>query len=186
MTHRNGLTAGVMCAVAAVMVAAAAFFYFQVPSAADGRAMVLPVDPAPLVVATKSGDRSFSIEVADTDAEREAGLMYRQDMADDHGMLFVFPIQQQVGFWMKNTPMPLDLIFIGQDGKIRAVKQGVPQSEAVISPGVPVRFVLELKAGTAARNGIEYGNLLSHPAIGTVFGPSSPPADNGDAPNGGG
>ncbi|TGQ72865.1 DUF192 domain-containing protein [Mesorhizobium sp. M00.F.Ca.ET.186.01.1.1] len=186
MVHRNWLAAGALCALIAAIVAAGAFFYSQQPTSADSRAMVLPVDPARLVVVTKGGDRSFSIEVADTDMEREAGLMYRQDMADDHGMLFVFPIQQQVGFWMKNTPMPLDLIFIGQDGKIRAIKQGEPQSEAVISPGVPVRFVLELKAGTATANGIEYGDLLRHPAIGTVSGPGVPPADNGDAPNGGG
>ena len=108
--------------------------------------------------------------------------MYRQDMADDHGMLFVFEMQKQVGFWMRNTPMPLDLIFVGQDGKIRAVKHGEPQSDAVISPGVPVRFVLELKAGTAAKNGIEYGDLLRHPAVGTVPGPGMPPADKGDSP----
>ena len=185
MAHRNWLTASVMCAVIAVVVAAGAFFYSDRPTSADSRAMILPVDPTPLVVVTKGGDRSFSIEVADTAAEREAGLMYRQDMADDHGMLFVFEVQQQVGFWMHNTPMPLDLVFVGQDGKIRAVKHGEPQSDAVISPGVPVRFVLELKAGTAARNGIEYGDLLRHPAVGTVSGPSMPPADNGDAPNGG-
>jgi uncharacterized membrane protein (UPF0127 family) len=107
-------------------------------------------------------------------------------MADDHGMLFVFEIQQQVSFWMQNTPMPLDLIFVGQDGKIRAVKHGEPQSQAIISPGVPVRFVLELKAGTAAKYGIGYGDLLRHPAVGTVSGPGMPPPDNGDAPNGGG
>ncbi|WP_027057104.1 DUF192 domain-containing protein [Mesorhizobium loti] len=183
MAHRNWLTAGIMCAIAAVIVAASAFFYFQVPSAADSRAMILPVDPTPLVVATKNGNRSFSIEIADTEPEREAGLMFRDDMADDHGMLFVFEIPQQVSFWMKNTPMPLDLIFIGQDGKIRAVKHGEPQSEAVISPGVPVRFVLELKAGTAAKNGIEYDDLLRHPAVGTVSGPGMPPADKGDSPN---
>jgi len=87
---------------------------------------------------------------------------------------------------MKNTPMPLDLIFIGQDGKIRAIKKGEPQSEAIISSGLPVRFVLEFKAGTAAKNGIEYGDLLRHPAIGTASGPGMPPADNGDAPNVGG
>ena len=183
MTRRNWLTAGVWCAAAAVIIAAGAFFYFQVPSAADGRAMILPVDPAPLVVVTKDGNRSFSIEIADTDAEREAGLMFRQDMADDHGMLFVFEIQQQVSFWMQNTPMPLDLIFVGQDGKIRAIKHGEPQSQAIISPGVPVRFVLELKAGTAARNGIGYDDLLRHPAVGTVSGPGMPPADKGDSPN---
>ena len=183
MAHRNWLTAGAICAVAAVIIAAGAFFYLQVPSAADSRAMVLPVDPTPLVVVTKDGNRSFSIEIADTDAEREAGLMYRQDMADNHGMLFVFEIPQQVSFWMQNTMMQLDLIVVGQDGKIRAIKHGEPQSEAIISPGVPVRFVLELKAGAAAMDGIEYGDLLRHPAVGTASGPGIPPADKGDSPN---
>jgi uncharacterized membrane protein (UPF0127 family) len=130
--------------------------------------MILPVDPQPLVAVTKGGERSFSVEIADTSAEREAGLMFREEMADDHGMLFVFEEPRDVSFWMRNTPMPLDLIFVGQDGKIRAIKQGEPQSEAMISPGVPVRFVLELKAGTAARSGIEDGDLLRHPAIGTA------------------
>ncbi|MEO5759965.1 MAG: DUF192 domain-containing protein [Mesorhizobium sp.] len=183
MAHRNRLTAGVICAMMAVIVAAGAYFYSQEPSAADSREMILPVDPAPLVAVTKSGDRSFSVEVADNEAEREAGLMYREQMADDHGMLFVFEATREVNFWMKNTPMPLDLIFVGQDGKIRAIKQGEPQSEAVISPGEPVRFVLELKAGTAARDGIENGDLLRHPAIGTASGPGMPPADKGDTPN---
>ncbi|QKC84145.1 DUF192 domain-containing protein [Mesorhizobium sp. NZP2077] len=183
MSHRNWLTAGVLCTVAAVIFAAGAFFYFQVPSAADGRAMILPVDPAPLVAVTKSGERSFSIEVADTEAEREAGLMFREEMAGDHGMLFVFEQTRDVDFWMKNTPMPLDLIFVGQDGRIRAIKQGEPQSEAVISPGEPVRFVLELKAGTAAREGIADGDLLRHPAISGASGPGMPPSDKGDSPN---
>ncbi|ESY69614.1 MULTISPECIES: DUF192 domain-containing protein [Mesorhizobium] len=186
MAHRNWLTAGMICAVAAVIIAAGAFFYFQVPSAAEGRAMVLPVDPTPLFAVTKSGERSFSIEVADNEAEREAGLMFRENMADDHGMLFVFDETREVNFWMKNTPMPLDLIFVGQDGRIRAIKQGEPQSEAIVSPGEPVRFVLELKAGTAARDGIADGDLLRHPAIGTASGPGMPPADKGDAPSGGG
>ncbi|MER8692375.1 DUF192 domain-containing protein [Mesorhizobium opportunistum] len=186
MAHRNWLTAGVICAVAAVIIAAGAFFYFQLPSAAEGRAMVLPVDPTPLVAVTKSGERSFSIEVADNEAEREAGLMFREDMADDHGMLFVFDETREVNFWMKNTPMPLDLIFVGQDGRIRAIEQGEPQSEAIVSPREPVRFVLELKAGTAARDGIADGDLLRHPAIGTASGPGMPPADKGDAPSGGG
>ncbi len=177
------MTAGVMCAAIAVIVAAGAFFYFQQPSAADGRAMILPVDPTPLVAVTKGGERSFSIEVADTEAEREAGLMFREDMAGDHGMLFVFEAERDVNFWMKNTPMPLDLIFVGQDGRVRAVKQGEPQSEAIISPGEPVRFVLELKAGTAVRDGIADGDLLRHPAIGTAPGPGVPPADKGDSPN---
>jgi len=183
MIKRNWLTAGVMCAVAAVIVAATAFFYSGQPSAADGRAMILPVDPAPLIAVTKKGERSFSIEVADTEAEREAGLMFREDMAANHGMLFVFEQARDVDFWMKNTPMPLDLIFVGQDGRIRAIKQGEPQSEAILSPGEPVRFVLELKAGTAARDGITDGDLLRHPVIGTAPGPGMPPANKGDSPN---
>jgi len=186
MANRIWLTAGAICAVIAIAAATGAYFYSQEPSAADSRALILPVDPSPLVAVTKGGERSFSIEVADTDDEREAGLMFRQDMADDHGMLFVFETVRPVTFWMKNTPMPLDLIFIGQDGKIRAIKQGEPQSEAIISSGLPVRFVLEFKAGTAAKNGIEYGDLVRHPAIGTASGPGMPPADNGDAPNVGG
>lgn len=153
-------------AAGAVVVALAALLLLQVQSAfADEQAMILPVDPVPLVAATRAGERSFTIEVADSGAERAAGLMFRKDMADDHGMLFVFQQTRPVGFWMKNTPMPLDLLFIGEDGVIRAIKQGEPQSLAVISSDEPVRFVLELKAGTAARQGIENGDLVKHPVI---------------------
>jgi uncharacterized membrane protein (UPF0127 family) len=138
--------------------------------AAEGQAMMLPVDPAPLVAVTGNGDRPFQIEIADDDGEREAGLMFRQTMPDDRGMLFVFPQTESVGFWMKNTPMPLDLLFIGQDGRIKAIRQGEPQSEAVIAPNEPVRFVLELKAGTATRENIKEGDLVRHPAVNAVSG----------------
>ncbi|AMX98816.1 DUF192 domain-containing protein [Mesorhizobium ciceri] len=168
MTHRNWLTTGAICAAIAFVVATGAFFHSQQPASADSRAMILAVDPQPLVVVTKGGGRSFSVEIADTSAERDAGLMFRDEMADDHGMLFVFEEPRDVSFWMKNTPVPLDLIFVGQDGRIRAIKQGKPQSEAMISPSEPARFVLELKAGTAARSGIADGDLLRHPAIGTA------------------
>ncbi|PZO80496.1 MAG: hypothetical protein DI629_07075 [Mesorhizobium amorphae] len=137
------------------------------PSRATEAAMMLPTDPARLVAETDGGERSFSIEIADEPAERSAGLMYRQTMADDHGMLFVMDGEEQVGFWMQNTPMPLDLLFIAGDGTIRRIMQGEPLSEAVITPGEPVRFVLELKAGTAKRLGIEAGDRVRHPAIAT-------------------
>ncbi len=161
--------AGSICA-AIVIVAGAAFFFAPLFASADGQAMILPVDPTPLVVESKGGRRSFSVEIARDPAERSSGLMFRQTMPDDRGMLFVFERTQAVGFWMKNTPMPLDLIFIGEDGRIRAVRQGEPRSEAVISPEQPVRFVLELKAGTAARNGIADGDLAKHPAISGAAG----------------
>ncbi|WP_244483504.1 DUF192 domain-containing protein [Mesorhizobium sp. 1M-11] len=138
--------------------------------AAEGQAMMLPVDPVPLVAVTAKGDRPFQIEIADDDAEREAGLMFRQTMPNDRGMLFVFPQTEGVGFWMKNTPMQLDLLFIGQDGRIKAIRQGEPQSEAVIAPNEPVRFVLELKAGTAERENIKEGDLVKHPAVNAVSG----------------
>jgi uncharacterized membrane protein (UPF0127 family) len=150
--------------------ALAVYFYGLTPGSADGKVMILPVDPAPLVIETGSVKRTFSIEIADTSAEREAGLMFREEMADDHGMLFVFDESREVNFWMKNTPMPLDLVFVGQDGRIKAIKRGEPESEAIISPGQPVNFVLELKAGMAAKDGLKDGDLVRHPAIAKASG----------------
>lgn len=132
---------------------------------AQDQAMVLPVDPAPLVAETDSGERAFKIEIADDANERAAGLMFRNYLPDDQGMLFVFEQTQPVGFWMRNTVLPLDLIFIDESGVVRGIKEGEPLSEDSISPGVPVRFVLELKKGTAARVGIEDGDVIRHPRI---------------------
>ena len=133
--------------------------------AQSGQPMLLPVDPAPLVAATSAGNADFSVEIADTDAERSAGLMFRRVMPDDRGMLFVFEATRRVSFWMKNTPLPLDLVFIDEDGIVVDIRQGVPFSEAAIAPRSPVRFVLELKAGTAQKAGIVAGDRLRHPVI---------------------
>lgn len=157
----------------AALIAGGLYFYSDEPISASSRALMLPVDPVPLVAETGGGEKSFTIEVADDESEREAGLMYRQSMDDQHGMLFVFEQVRPVGFWMKNTPMPLDLLFIGQDGRVRAIKHGEPYSEALISPGEPVRFVLELKAGTSKSNGIANGDRLRHPAISAASIPGS-------------
>jgi uncharacterized membrane protein (UPF0127 family) len=183
MASRLWLTTVARCAVGAIALALAAWYLYPTPVSADGQAMMLPVDPAPLVAVTGQGERNFSIEIADEPAERAAGLMYREQMADDHGMLFVFEATRPVGFWMKNTILPLDLIFIGPDGRIKAIKQGEPESEAVISPGEPVRFVLEVKAGIAAKDGLRDGDLVRHPAIAAapVPGPA-PKADVGVMP----
>ena len=167
-------------AAGAIVIAAAAVVLYiglKSPTAADSRAMILAVDPDPLIVQTAQGARSFTVEIADDPGERERGLMFREQMDDSHGMLFVFEDQREVGFWMKNTPMPLDLIFIAQDGTIKAVKQGQPFSEAVISPGVPVRFVLELKAGMAANNDIVDGDKARHRAINQAPGAAQPVQD---------
>lgn len=140
------------------------------PALADGVPMMLPDNPAPLVIHTAKGEKAFSIEIADNPTERERGLMFRRSMGNDHGMLFIFPGEGEIAFWMKNTPMALDMVFIGADGTIRAIKRGEPFSEVNVSPGVPVQYVLELKAGTAERDGIEIGDKVRHPEIGAARG----------------
>ena len=139
-------------------------------SSGPGLPMLLPVDPAPLVAETASGEKRFQIEIADTALEHAQGLMFRRVMPDDRGMLFVFPQTRRMAFWMKNTPMPLDLLFIDEEGVVRAIRQGVPFSEAEIAPPVEVRFVLELKAGTAQKAGIAEGARFSHPQIEAASG----------------
>lgn len=136
--------------------------------ALDSEPMRLPVDPFPLIFTTASGDVSFSIEVADRDEERARGLMFRHDLPDDRGMLFIFEQTRRVAFWMKNTPLPLDLVFIGENGVVLNVSRGEPQSTDVISPPTPVRFVLELKAGTAQKAGVADGDKVHHPLIDAI------------------
>jgi uncharacterized membrane protein (UPF0127 family) len=94
--------------------------------------------------------------------------MYRRSLAPDAGMLFVYPSARQVAFWMKNTLIPLDMLFIGDDGRIRRiVERTVPLSETPIASLDEVRAVLELNGGTAERLGIKAGNKVHDPALGT-------------------
>ncbi len=138
--------------------------------AREPQPMILPVDPAVLRIETAAGEASFSVEVADDDRERSAGLMFRTEMKDDHGMLFVFERTRRLAFWMKNTPMPLDLVFIDASGMVVDVLKGEPFSIAPIGPDAPARFVLELKAGTAEKSGIASGDRVRHPRIEAAAG----------------
>lgn len=138
-----------------------------------GKPLVLPTDASPLVAVTPGGERKFSVEVADDDDERAAGLMYRVNMDASHGMLFVYARPRNVHFWMKDTPMPLDLIFIGGDGRVTAVLRGEPHSEADVSPGRPALAVLEIKAGTAEAYGIRAGTEMRHPALEALRDPQA-------------
>lgn len=157
-------------ALAAIVLAVSLQLGSAVGSNADQTPMLLPTDPAPLVVQTAAGELRFSIEVADEPQERQRGLMFRRSMGDNYGMLFVFSESRRLGFWMQNTPMPLDLLFIGEDGRVRAIEQGEPFSTDTISPDVSAQFVLELKAGTAQKVGIAIGDRLHHPAIDAIAG----------------
>jgi uncharacterized membrane protein (UPF0127 family) len=116
-----------------------------------------------------AGGRSYPIKVwmATTDARREQGLMYVRHLPADRGMLFVFEFQQLLNFWMKNTRIPLDLLFIATDGRvIRIAENAEPESLAQISSLGPALGVLELAGGSAARLGLRPGNRIVHAAFG--------------------
>lgn len=124
-------------------------------------------DSQPLTIVTKNGkSHAFTVELAVTPRQREQGLMNRRDMADDHGMLFAFGETRQVFMWMKNTYIPLDMLFIGKDGRIRTIRANAePLSEAIIDSGGPIDYVLELNGGTAKRLGIRAGNRVQSALI---------------------
>lgn len=118
----------------------------------------------PLEIATKSGVRMFSVEMAVTDEERAKGLMYRRELPDGRGMLFDFTPEQTVSMWMKNTYISLDMIFIGADGRVTRVAENTePESTRIISSGGPAKAVLEVIAGTARKYGIAEGDQVVHP-----------------------
>ncbi len=124
----------------------------------------LALDRNTVEIASKTGVHIFNVEIADTDATRERGLMYRRELPDGHGMLFDFFKDQPVGFWMKNTYIPLDMIFIRSDGRIVSIAENTePLSERVIPSAAPVRAVLEVKGGTARRLGIAPGDQVANP-----------------------
>jgi uncharacterized protein len=118
----------------------------------------------PLEIVTKSGVQVFSVEMATTEEEKTTGLMYRKELPDGRGMLFDFSPEQQVSMWMKNTFIPLDMIFIRADGRIlRIAEDTEPQSTKIISSGGPAKGVLEVIAGTAKKYGIAPGDRVAHP-----------------------
>ena len=120
-----------------------------------------------LDIVTSSGIHAFSVEVMRTEPERERGLMLRRFLAKDRGMLFEFKAEQVMTMWMKNTYLPLDMIFISRTGKIVAVAENAaPLSEKIISSEVPAYAVLEVNAGTVARIGLRIGDSVRHPIFG--------------------
>jgi uncharacterized protein len=111
----------------------------------------------------------FHIWVAQTPRQRAQGLMWIDDLPDDDGMLFVYGTPQSISMWMKNTVMPLDMLFIDEHGRIeRVVENTTPYSLDTITSEGDVIAVLELHAGTAARLGIRSGALVLHPFFGTA------------------
>lgn len=125
--------------------------------------------PAPLdlpwatvTVRTAAGaSHRFATEIADTPAARSRGLMFRRQLPADQAMLFVYPRAQHASFWMRNTLIPLDMVFIDADGRVVKVHaEAIPHDETPIPSGAPVRAVLEVAGGEAARRGITAGDRV--------------------------
>jgi hypothetical protein len=115
-------------------------------------------------IASKTGVHIFSVEVVDNDADRAKGLMYRKELPEGRGMLFDFHRDQEVSFWMQNTYIPLDMIFIRGDGQILRIEENtVPLSTRMIPSRGPVRAVLEVIGGTSRKLGIAPGDRVASP-----------------------
>jgi uncharacterized membrane protein (UPF0127 family) len=120
-----------------------------------------------VVIATQSGrEVVFQVEVADTPVKRELGLQYRHRLDNARGMIFLFPSEAPQSFWMKNTPIPLDMIFIDRQRKVVGiVEQAVPYSLESRSVGVASQYVLEINGGLARRHGIKPGDRVHFEGI---------------------
>ena len=127
---------------------------------ADGRVQLLATDPAPLVADTASGPVAFSIEIADDAGERERGLMFRDDLPENHGMLFVFERPERLSFWMRNTFIPLSIAFIAADGRIVNIEDMAPQTETSHWSRGPALYALEMRRGWFAERGIRDGDAV--------------------------
>jgi hypothetical protein len=135
-----------------------AFLFLAFLAAAPIRAAGLQT----LEIASKTGVHAFTVELADNDAAREKGLMFRKELPEGSGMLFDFHADAPVSFWMENTYIPLDMIFIRADGSILRIAENTePLSTKIIPSGGPVRAVLEVIGGTARKMGIAPGDKVA-------------------------
>ena len=119
-----------------------------------------------VTIETSGGPQQWAVELASDDASRAKGLMYRETMAAKTGMLFRFGQTRVVAMWMKNTFIPLDMVFADQSGRVTHIhRDAVPHSLEIISSQVPASYVLEINAGEADMFGVAVGDRLVHPWI---------------------
>ena len=130
--------------------------------------------PDAIVIETEEGPVTLNVELAETPEQRQRGLMWREEMAEDAGMLFDFQEARIVSIWMENTLIPLDIAYIRPDGTIaKVIAHAEPLSRRPLYSGEPVVGVLEINAGRAAELGIDPGDLVRHAMFGTA-GPQAP------------
>jgi uncharacterized membrane protein (UPF0127 family) len=123
-------------------------------------------DPGRAEFRWQDGKARFAVEIADDEAERERGLMFRDKLPSSAGMLFVYDRPQQVAFWMKNTLIPLDMIFIDDTGRVNAVHANAVPGDLTPIPGpADTLMVLEIGGGLAARLGLAVGAEFRHPQL---------------------
>ena len=127
------------------------------------------LETSPLTIVSGDARHAFTVELAQTQEQIATGMMFRTEMARDMGMLFDMGVPRRVSFFMKNTLIPLDMLFIDSDGRVLAIAENaVPGSLRLIDPGVPVKAVLELNGGQAGELGISPGDNVEH----ALFAPS--------------
>ena len=120
-----------------------------------------------LVLKTDTGDHSYTVELAITHSQRAKGLMFRRILPKTHGMLFLYDPPQEIGMWMRNTYIPLDMVFIDSEGRVHRIEARTePFSTTIIRSGGAVAAVLELNAGETERIGLRPGDAVIHPALG--------------------
>jgi uncharacterized membrane protein (UPF0127 family) len=138
-------------------------------SANASRAQLSRFPTAELTIDTTGGRRKFKVEVATTPEQLEQGLMFRKSLAPEAGMIFDFHGPQPAMMWMKNTLIPLDMLFVDTQGRIVDIhERAVPGSLETIGSGAPVRAVIELNGGTVARLGIRSGDQVHFPIFGNA------------------
>ncbi len=134
-------------------------------SCSDADTPRLPDAPTAKVTIESGGKTAtLTVEIAATEAQREQGLMLRQQMDEDRGMLFLFPADTTIGFWMKNTYIPLDIAYISAVGTVLDVHAAKPLDETIIKPAGPYRYTIEVNEGWFARHGLGQGATVHLPA----------------------
>ncbi|WP_137134619.1 DUF192 domain-containing protein [Rhizobium sp. FKY42] len=142
----------------------ALFLFSVIPSSAQ---LKFPTEQ--LTIQTATGPQVFTVEIAVDGPQRQQGLMFREKMAADAGMLFDFGTSRAVAMWMKNTLIPLDMLFIDDKGIIQNIHEGAkPHDETPLSSGGPVKYVLELNGGAVKARNIAVGNRVLSPQIGNA------------------
>lgn len=142
----------------------------------DARAQSLPT------VTMEIGNKKFVIELALHDDQHAIGLMYRDSMPADHGMIFVFPDEQQRSFWMKNTRIPLDIAYLDKTGKVVSIKQMKPFDLTGVDSEKPAKYAIEFNVNVASQAGLKVGDMVKLPDLSPATKPSAPTDNVSTAP----